>query len=222
MKLFGSLALVAGASALAVSKETASEFLRVRRANSRFEEWKAGNLERECIEETCDATEFHEVYDNMAVSGPLLRKYFDCKNYIPVGLSGSAKTTAIRDCFNAGPSNQLPEIDQFPERPPSVPQDQVILLPNNGWATVEDSKWILALKHPEIGAGPNTEIHVNSVHCKMRAQQNMMLGGTNTHDCKINYEANGRYCRAMVSFQSCRGCQYVQYSPEHHESLGCS
>ena len=41
---------------------------------------------------------------------------------------------------------------------------------------------------------------MNSVHCKMRAQQNMMLGGMNTHDCKINYEANGDYCRALVSF----------------------
>lgn len=76
MKIFNtSLALFAGASALAVSKESASEFLRVRRANSVFEEWKSGNLERECIEEACDATEFHEVYDDMAVSGPLLVFY---------------------------------------------------------------------------------------------------------------------------------------------------
>merc|ERR1711976_74024 len=98
MKLFGSFALFAGASALAVSKETASEFLRVRRANTRFEEWKAGNLERECFEESCDATEFHEVYDNLAVSGPLLRKYFDCKTYIPAGLSAAARAGALRDC----------------------------------------------------------------------------------------------------------------------------
>ena len=94
MKLFGSVALVAGASALAVSKESASEFLRVRRANSRFEEWKAGNLERECIEETCDATEFHEVYDNMAVSGPLLVINSSALNCLKV--YSSVNTSTVR------------------------------------------------------------------------------------------------------------------------------
>ena len=98
MKLFGSFALVAGASALAVSKETASEFLRVRRANTRFEEWKAGNLERECFEESCDATEFHEVYDNLAVSGPLLvrcNKSFSEKLYFPRENTLTVKTTSL-------------------------------------------------------------------------------------------------------------------------------
>ena len=38
-----------------------------------------GSLERECIEEDCDEQEFHEVYDNLAVSNPLLLKYDKCK-----------------------------------------------------------------------------------------------------------------------------------------------
>ena len=37
-----------------------------------------GSLERECIEEDCDDQEFHEVYDNMAISSPLLLKYHKC------------------------------------------------------------------------------------------------------------------------------------------------
>ena len=56
-----------------IEKEKASSFLRVRRANSRFEEFgKRGNLERECIEETCSSDEFHEVYDDHSVSDALL------------------------------------------------------------------------------------------------------------------------------------------------------
>ena len=38
-----------------------------------------GSLERECIEEDCDEQEFHEVYDNLAVSNALLLKYNKCK-----------------------------------------------------------------------------------------------------------------------------------------------
>ena len=92
-------------------------------------------------------------------------------------------------------------IDQYPERPPSVPQDQVILLPNNGWATVEDSKWILALKHPAIGVGPQTEIresiynllisYSNFIRCEQRALQD---APTTKHDhhkylqCLIFYD----------------------------------
>ena len=42
--------------------------------------WESvGDLERECIEEDCDTQEFHEVYDNLAVSNPLLLKYNKCK-----------------------------------------------------------------------------------------------------------------------------------------------
>ena len=56
-----------------IEKYEANTFLRVRRANSRFEEFgKRGDLERECIEETCSSDEFHEVYDDHSVSDALL------------------------------------------------------------------------------------------------------------------------------------------------------
>jgi len=56
-----------------IKKDEANSFLRVRRANSRFEEFRYnGNLERECIEESCNSDEFHEVYDDHSVSEPLL------------------------------------------------------------------------------------------------------------------------------------------------------
>lgn len=48
-----------------LSQNTASQFLRRhRRANSVFEETKAGNLERECIEELCNKEEAREIFEN--------------------------------------------------------------------------------------------------------------------------------------------------------------
>ena len=42
----------------------------------------SGDLERECIEESCDDQEFHEVYDDLSISEPKYIKYLDCLNYI--------------------------------------------------------------------------------------------------------------------------------------------
>ena len=60
MKLLG--IFIVGALSSSISREEASKFLvRSRRANSWGEEIrKSGNLERECIEETCDFNEFNE------------------------------------------------------------------------------------------------------------------------------------------------------------------
>ena len=56
-----------------------SQFLTVMTKFS-IQMWETvGSLERECIEEDCDEQEFHEVYDNLAVSNPLLLKYDKCK-----------------------------------------------------------------------------------------------------------------------------------------------
>ena len=50
------------------------------RIKSLIQMWETvGSLERECIEEDCDEQEFHEVYDNLAVSNQLLVKYHKCK-----------------------------------------------------------------------------------------------------------------------------------------------
>jgi len=66
MKLYFLLAI----GVFGLSKERASAFLsRSRRANGGFEEMKEGNLERECIQETCNNEEFNEVYDDLTKSG---------------------------------------------------------------------------------------------------------------------------------------------------------
>ena len=41
---------------------------------------KKGNLERECIEETCDDHELYEVYDSE--DHPGIKKYNDCKKIV--------------------------------------------------------------------------------------------------------------------------------------------
>ncbi|CAG5111045.1 Oidioi.mRNA.OKI2018_I69.chr2.g5381.t1.cds [Oikopleura dioica] len=65
LSLFIFLGITRGAF---IGKDEATGFLksRTRRANSwhSWEETKDGNLERECIEETCDDEELFEVYDN--------------------------------------------------------------------------------------------------------------------------------------------------------------
>merc|ERR1711892_599383 len=79
-----SLALLGLATALPyVQNEEASNFLaRSRRASNKghFEEMKKGNLERECIEETCDDQELYEVYDDE--NHPDIAKYNECKELV--------------------------------------------------------------------------------------------------------------------------------------------
>ena len=55
---------------------------RSKRASNKghFEEVKKGNLERECIEETCDDHELYEVYDDE--NHPDIAKYHECKELI--------------------------------------------------------------------------------------------------------------------------------------------
>lgn len=69
MKLMvnGRLYFVAsGPAPLFLPAETAGSVLqRPKRANTGvFEEWLEGNLERECLEETCDLEEVREVFED--------------------------------------------------------------------------------------------------------------------------------------------------------------
>ncbi|XP_017518363.3 coagulation factor X [Manis javanica] len=50
---------------------------RVRRANSFLEEMKKGNLERECMEETCSFEEAREVFEDVARTNEFWNKYKD-------------------------------------------------------------------------------------------------------------------------------------------------
>ena len=45
-----------------------------------FEEVKKGNLERECIEETCNDHELYEVFDDE--NAPGIQKYLECKKMV--------------------------------------------------------------------------------------------------------------------------------------------
>ncbi|XP_002930546.1 coagulation factor X isoform X1 [Ailuropoda melanoleuca] len=61
-----------------LSPERASSVLgRVRRANSFLEEMKKGNLERECMEETCSFEEAREVFEDTAKTTEFWNKYKD-------------------------------------------------------------------------------------------------------------------------------------------------
>uniref|UniRef100_M3YFR2 Coagulation factor X n=1 Tax=Mustela putorius furo TaxID=9669 RepID=M3YFR2_MUSPF len=61
-----------------LSPERASSILgRVRRANSFLEEMKKGNLERECMEETCSFEEAREVFEDTAKTTEFWNKYAD-------------------------------------------------------------------------------------------------------------------------------------------------
>ncbi|XP_039329279.1 coagulation factor X [Saimiri boliviensis] len=63
---------------LFIRREQASAVLaRVRRANSILEELKKGNLERECLEETCSYEEAREVFEDGAQTNEFWNKYKD-------------------------------------------------------------------------------------------------------------------------------------------------
>ncbi|XP_068612481.1 prothrombin [Brachionichthys hirsutus] len=63
-----------------LSNHLASQVLvRNPRANLMFEEWKTGNLERECIEEICDHEEAREVFEQEDKTEGFWVKYVDCK-----------------------------------------------------------------------------------------------------------------------------------------------
>ncbi|XP_032736902.1 coagulation factor X [Lontra canadensis] len=65
-------------SSVFLSPERASSILgRVRRANSFLEEMKKGNLERECMEETCSFEEAREVFEDTAKTTEFWNKYAD-------------------------------------------------------------------------------------------------------------------------------------------------
>ena len=91
----------AAVTAVTINKPNASNFLqRFRRANEGyFSEFTAGNLERECIEESCTKTEFYEVYDDDGVSGPLYAAFRDCWNSFDY-------IDSIRECVNGRRATQ--------------------------------------------------------------------------------------------------------------------
>ncbi|XP_039907654.1 prothrombin isoform X1 [Simochromis diagramma] len=81
-----------------LSGHLASQVLvRNRRANQMFEELKAGNLERECVEEICDHEEAREVFEQPDKTEKFWNKYLDCKG---TRMSRTAKNiNLIRKCI---------------------------------------------------------------------------------------------------------------------------
>lgn len=84
-------------------QNTASQFLiRHRRANAIPEELKAGNLERECVEELCSKEEAREIFENVPETEYFYPKYTECLVYYRVGNpspnSGSVISQDLRTC----------------------------------------------------------------------------------------------------------------------------
>lgn len=108
---------------------------RARRANEGwFSETTSGNLERECIEESCDDQEFHEVYDDYDISEPKYLKYLDCLNYINKSVrfqeSGKQLLRACVDRANNGPQRPIePIATQKPQPRPPVTKPPVTSRP---------------------------------------------------------------------------------------------
>ncbi|XP_027987036.2 vitamin K-dependent protein S [Eptesicus fuscus] len=99
-----------------LSKQHASQVLvRKRRANSPFEEVKAGNLERECIEELCNKEEAREIFENYPETEYFYPKYLGCLGSFRAGLFTAVRQSTnaysdLRSCVNAIPDqcNPLP------------------------------------------------------------------------------------------------------------------
>ncbi|KAL6461747.1 hypothetical protein MHYP_G00298920 [Metynnis hypsauchen] len=61
-----------------IDGKRASQVIRVRRANTPFEELKKGNLERECVEEICSHEEAREVFEQTDKTTLFWEKYLAC------------------------------------------------------------------------------------------------------------------------------------------------
>uniref|UniRef100_A0A3P8ZAH8 coagulation factor Xa n=1 Tax=Esox lucius TaxID=8010 RepID=A0A3P8ZAH8_ESOLU len=61
-----------------LNRDYATQVLnRQRRANSPFEEWRQGNMERECVEERCDKEEAREIFEDNERTDEFWNKYYD-------------------------------------------------------------------------------------------------------------------------------------------------
>ncbi|NP_001027864.1 prothrombin precursor [Takifugu rubripes] len=82
-----------------LSSRSASQVLvRSRRANQMFEEIKAGNLERECMEEKCNQEEAREVFEQPDTTEAFWKKYLDCNgNQLP---RTEANIIAFKECLD--------------------------------------------------------------------------------------------------------------------------
>uniref|UniRef100_UPI004038FA11 coagulation factor X n=1 Tax=Callospermophilus lateralis TaxID=76772 RepID=UPI004038FA11 len=69
--------LVPGRSVFIKREQANNVLVRTRRANSLFEEMKKGNLERECLEETCSYEEAREVFEDYDLTNEFWNKYKD-------------------------------------------------------------------------------------------------------------------------------------------------
>ena len=84
-------------------------------------------MERECIEEDCNQTEFFEVYDDDTISGPLYKEYLDCKNYIKWDKNNQQSIDSLRACINGGQQpNQGGQVTQRPMTQQSTQSELVL------------------------------------------------------------------------------------------------
>jgi len=240
MKLLG--IVIVGALGSSISREEASNFLvRNRRANSWGEEMrKSGNLERECIEETCDFNEFNEVYDDRKVSDPMWKRFADCKNHVNKRLTEQQQKEQLRACFNQNtqgvqqpsipvprpiPDNQFQnqrpiQSDAIPARGPY--SEGLKMLPNRGFVDKTDSVWLQVIKDANTRSQrpivSHDEAFINRVNCELvREPQQGMIGGNKVHKCQITYEGNNLNCRAETTATTCISCGPMNSAPQMSE-----
>ncbi|KAL4636287.1 hypothetical protein GN956_G13826 [Arapaima gigas] len=84
-----------GAEVFLQSKDASQVLSRRRRANSAFEEFRQGNLERECNEERCSREEAREIFENEEKTWLLLLTVFMC-------LCSDGDACEAKPCINRG------------------------------------------------------------------------------------------------------------------------
>merc|ERR1711892_933060 len=218
----------AAVTAVTISKPHANNFLqRFRRANEGyFSELTSGNLERECVEETCDQTEFYEVYDDDEVSAPLYTVYLDCKNYIRWDKDDQLSINSLRDCLIERKQSNG-QVTQKPMTPKST--QQVQLTPAKDTLPCDSRQNSYTCQRPLNGngyndptdtlfaveVGPRLEAnHVNTVRCD-RSAMNYACTVTYERTQSTKFTTSTVYCTSVVTISTCssrqpRDAQYNQ------------
>ncbi|XP_043099213.1 prothrombin [Puntigrus tetrazona] len=76
--LFGQVLHLTLCNDVFIDNKKASQIIRAKRANSFMEEFKQGNLERECVEEICVHEEAREVFEKVDETEIFWKKYLGC------------------------------------------------------------------------------------------------------------------------------------------------
>lgn len=210
-----------------LSKQDASQVLkRRRRANSGAEEFKQGNLERECIEEVCSKEEAREVFENNPETEYFYPRYLACLHSFRNGASyRTHQTTTIspelRNCINAIPDqcNPMPcNEDGY-----RICKDGLATFTcfcNPGWQGVKCEIDINECNDPSNINGGCDQICDNtpgSYHCSCRSGYVMLANMKDCKDldeCALKPDICGTaVCKNIPGFFECECAEGYKYNP---------